>query len=86
MHASLKLGLGSHKECTNPLLRFYYRKPVLFLVCAGAPRETSSSQRPLRCLPRWCVRSRSQPRTHPAALRVWRRDRILVHLLVRQEV
>ena len=35
MYASLLLGLGSHKECTNPLLRFYYWKPVLFLACAG---------------------------------------------------
>ena len=24
-----------HKECTNPVLRFYYRKPVLALLCAG---------------------------------------------------
>ena len=35
MYASLLLGLGSHKECTNALLRFYYWKPVLFLACAG---------------------------------------------------
>merc|ERR1711939_414094 len=35
MYASLLLGLGSHKECTNPLLRFYYNKAVLFLACAG---------------------------------------------------
>ena len=35
MYASLLLGLGSHKECTNPLLRFYYWKPVLFIACAG---------------------------------------------------
>jgi len=35
MYASLKLGLGSHKECENALLRFYYWKPVLFIVCAG---------------------------------------------------
>ena len=35
MYASLLLGLGSHKECTNPLLRFYYWKPVLFVACAG---------------------------------------------------
>ena len=34
-YASLLLGLGSHKECTNPLLKFYYWKPVLFLACAG---------------------------------------------------
>lgn len=35
MYASLLLGLGSHKQVTNPLLRLYYSKPVLFLVCAG---------------------------------------------------
>jgi len=35
MYASLMLGLGSHKECTNPLLTFYYRKVPLFLACAG---------------------------------------------------
>jgi len=35
MYASLKLGLGSHKECENALLRFYYKKPVLFVACAG---------------------------------------------------
>lgn len=35
MYASLQLGLSTHKECTNPLLRFYYWKPVLFLACAG---------------------------------------------------
>merc|ERR1712167_105130 len=35
MYASLLLGLGSHKTVTNPLLRFYYWKPVLFIACAG---------------------------------------------------
>lgn len=35
MYASLLLGLGSHKECTNPLLKFYYKKAPLFLACAG---------------------------------------------------
>ena len=35
MYASLLLGLGSHKTVSNPLLRFYYWKPVLFLACAG---------------------------------------------------
>lgn len=69
MHASLKLGLGSHKECTNPLLRFYYRRPVLFLVCSGALRETFSSQRRARQLPRLRFRSRARLHTHPAAMR-----------------
>ena len=36
MYASLLLGLGSHKHVTNSLLRLYYWKPVLFLVCAGS--------------------------------------------------
>ena len=35
MYASLIDGQGSHKDCTNPLLRFYYWKPVLFSACAG---------------------------------------------------
>ena len=35
MYASLLLGLGSHKECTNELLRFYYWKPALFIMCAA---------------------------------------------------
>eukprot|EP00324_Dicrateria_rotunda_P001848 CAMPEP_0206163390 /NCGR_PEP_ID=MMETSP1474-20131121/11382_1 /ASSEMBLY_ACC=CAM_ASM_001110 /TAXON_ID=97495 /ORGANISM="Imantonia sp., Strain RCC918" /LENGTH=206 /DNA_ID=CAMNT_0053565879 /DNA_START=28 /DNA_END=648 /DNA_ORIENTATION=- len=35
MYATLKMGLGSHKDVTNPILRFYYWKPVLFLSCAG---------------------------------------------------
>mmetsp|Transcript_27445 Transcript_27445/g.62083 ORF Transcript_27445/g.62083 Transcript_27445/m.62083 type:complete len:201 (-) Transcript_27445:431-1033(-) len=35
MYASLKLGLHSHKQCENGLLRFYYWKPILFIVCAG---------------------------------------------------
>ncbi|KAL1503907.1 hypothetical protein AB1Y20_012368 [Prymnesium parvum] len=35
MYASLKLGLGSHKQVENGLLRLYYWKPVLFVVCAG---------------------------------------------------
>lgn len=35
MYASLLLGHGSHKTVTNPLLRFYYWKPVLFVACAG---------------------------------------------------
>lgn len=34
MYASLLQGLGSHKTVTNPLLFFYYKKPVLFLACA----------------------------------------------------
>ena len=34
MFASV-LGHHHHKECTNPLLRFYYQKPVLALLCAG---------------------------------------------------
>jgi CDP-diacylglycerol--inositol 3-phosphatidyltransferase len=51
MHASLKLGLGSHKECTNPLLRFYYRRPVLFLV-SGCALRPDFSQRRARHLPR----------------------------------
>ena len=29
------LGLDSHKECTNALLRFYYWKPVLYLTVSG---------------------------------------------------
>ena len=24
-----------HKECSNPILKFYYKKPVLALLCAG---------------------------------------------------
>jgi len=35
MYASLLLGLGSHKTVTNPVLAFYYNKPILFLACAG---------------------------------------------------
>lgn len=35
MYASLLHGLGSHKECTNPILHFYYLKPVLFFACAA---------------------------------------------------
>ena len=35
MYASLLLGQDSHKEVNNYLLRFYYWKPVLFVVCAG---------------------------------------------------
>ena len=34
MFASV-LGHHHHKECTNPLLRLYYRKAVLALLCAG---------------------------------------------------
>ena len=35
MYASLLQGIGSHKEVTSPLLRFYYWKPVLFIVCSA---------------------------------------------------
>jgi len=52
MHASLKLGLGSHKQCTNRLLNFYYRKPVLFVVCSGEPTRHSRGPHgspPSRC-------------------------------------
>jgi len=35
MYASLKLGLGSHKQVDNAVLKFYYWKPVLFITCAG---------------------------------------------------
>ena len=35
LSALLLLGLGSHKEGTNPLLKFYYKKAPLFLACAG---------------------------------------------------
>ena len=35
MYASLLLGIGSHKEVVNPLLRFYYWKPALFIVCSA---------------------------------------------------
>jgi hypothetical protein len=34
MYASLLGGLGSHKDVQSPLLRFYYWKPVLFMVCS----------------------------------------------------
>ena len=35
MSTSLLLGLDSHKECTNALLRCYYWKPVLYLTVSG---------------------------------------------------
>lgn len=34
MYASLLIHSRSHKTVTNPLLRFYYRKAPLFIVCA----------------------------------------------------
>uniref|UniRef100_A0A7S2NIS6 CDP-diacylglycerol--inositol 3-phosphatidyltransferase n=1 Tax=Haptolina brevifila TaxID=156173 RepID=A0A7S2NIS6_9EUKA len=35
MYASLVQGSSSHKEVSNPFLRLYYWKPVLFVACAG---------------------------------------------------
>ncbi len=35
MYASLLLGSDSHKKVTNPILAFYYWKPVLFVECAA---------------------------------------------------
>ena len=35
MYASLLIHSRSHKTVTNPLLKFYYRKAPLFIVCAG---------------------------------------------------
>lgn len=40
MYASLLLGLGSHKECTNPLLRFYYWKVRRAYVSKAEPPLT----------------------------------------------
>lgn len=35
VYASLLLGLGTHKQVDNALLRFYYWKPALFVVCSA---------------------------------------------------
>ena len=49
MYASLLLGNSSHKEVTNPLLRFYYWKVT---ACQGRIRERPSSacSHAARCL------------------------------------
>merc|ERR1719382_1748953 len=35
MHATLLLGATSHKDSDNWVVKLYYHKPVLFVVCAG---------------------------------------------------
>eukprot|EP00123_Amoebidium_parasiticum_P014875 comp22679_c0_seq1/m.35081 comp22679_c0_seq1/g.35081 ORF comp22679_c0_seq1/g.35081 comp22679_c0_seq1/m.35081 type:complete len:223 (-) comp22679_c0_seq1:596-1264(-) len=35
MYTTMAKGGGSHKEVTNPLLRLYYYKPILFTLCGA---------------------------------------------------